>query len=263
MKKTILLSYIAVGLINSASAALVAEWKLNGNANDTSGNGYHGVVHGSATFVLGGLSITGNASEYYQGGGYVSLPSLTGAFDNNVTLNIWAKGEVTPVFSSEKYFAFGDFWGAKNTLWMGIAGNDINVGYNDTGNNYQQISINKSADFYNNWHMITLTMTPTTLSGYLNGSLFGSVNGSFVSPDTSYLNAIGSHYWWGGIGQSARLTATLSEASIYNNALSSSDVSALYATQSQNFGSIPEPSSYALLAAGAIGMLTTRRRKTT
>jgi hypothetical protein len=52
------------------------------------------------------------------------------------------------------------------------------------------------------------------------------------------------------------INGTISDLRIYNRALSSNEVSQLYALQS-----VPEPSTYALFGIGAVGMLLVMRRK--
>ena len=238
---------------------LVAQYLFDGNADDSSGNNYSGTALGNYSFTsLVGvpvISVVGTATEGYGGGGYVQLPSFTGVLSNSITLNIWARNEQTPVFSSEHYFSFGNMWGGNNSLWLGIGGTAISVGYNDIGNNYVSLSLDLPSEFYQDWHMLTLVLSPTSLSGYLNGTNFGSTNGTFVAPEFDYFNAIASHKWRNFGEQSARLTADLANASIYSRSLQGEEVGALYAQ------GVPEPSTYALLAMTAAGALWWAKRR--
>jgi hypothetical protein len=50
MKYLITISIVTILLFSgSANADLVASYPFNGNANDESGNGYHGTIHGTST----------------------------------------------------------------------------------------------------------------------------------------------------------------------------------------------------------------------
>ncbi len=246
-------------LLGDLSDGLVAYYSFNGNANDSVG-GNNGTALGNYSFTsLGGvsvISVVGTATEGYGGGGYVQLPSFTGVLSNSITLNIWARNEQTPVFSSEHYFSFGNMWGGNNSLWLGIGGTAISVGYNDTGNNYASLSLDLPSEFYQDWHMLTLVLSPTSLSGYLNGTNFASTNGTFVAPEFDFFNAVASHKWRNFGEQSARLTADLANASIYNRSLAGEEVGTLYAQ------GVPEPSTYALLLlSGAASLWALKRRK--
>ncbi|NBR70218.1 MAG: hypothetical protein EBT69_08615, partial [Verrucomicrobia bacterium] len=217
---------------------LVAYYPFEGDAKDTSGNKNDGTSLGNYSYVSSAgrtaIAVVGTATEGYQGGGYVRLPAFAGYISNTLTVNIWARGEQVPVGpSDEHYFSFGNMWGANNSAWLGVGGTEIHVGRNDTSNNYVQMKIDLPTEFFSNWHMVTMVLTPTSLTGYLNGVPFANTNGVFAGLNLDYFNAIASHRWRSS-EQSARLTAQLANARVYGRALSADEVGSLFAAEAGN-----------------------------
>lgn len=231
---------------NWLTNGLVAYYPFNGDANDASGNGKHGTAAGNYFFSTNGLpfsgaiNIIGNFAEGYLGGGHVALPSFRGIISDTFTLSIWAKDEQFPVLSTEAYMVLGTegsggYWvrievggGTDDAvtpkrIQFVVAGGPNNIGVTLT-------TTNLPASFFQNWKHIVLVKDANGISGYLNGSLVSSTNVSFTLDPQSY-NAIGRHWWGNGSSSSARLTATLDDARIYNRALSSSEVAQLYGIQ--------------------------------
>lgn len=81
---------LMLGLVGSASAALVAHYQFEGNANDSSGNGLNGTVHGSAAFIVD--ADRGNVLSLAGDGDYVDCGNDP-RFDitNSITVAAWIK----------------------------------------------------------------------------------------------------------------------------------------------------------------------------
>jgi hypothetical protein len=90
------------GLITAiASASLVAFWKFNGNANDSSGNGHIGTLEagpvGLAAVPLGVPNLTndrfGNANSAYhfEGGGNIDVPYSPALNPKAITVSLWER----------------------------------------------------------------------------------------------------------------------------------------------------------------------------
>ena len=73
-------------LVNNATADLVAHYKFDGDATDSSGNGHHGTEVGTPTYVSG---VFGQAIEF-DGSSYVDC-GTDPAFDitNEITVAAW------------------------------------------------------------------------------------------------------------------------------------------------------------------------------
>jgi hypothetical protein len=90
------------GLITPiAASALVAYWKFNGNANDSSGNGHNGTLEpgpaGLAAVPLGVPTLTndrfGNAGSAYHfaGGGNIDVPFNVTLNPKAITVSVWER----------------------------------------------------------------------------------------------------------------------------------------------------------------------------
>ncbi len=90
------------GLITPiASASLVAYWKFNGNANDSSGNGHNGTLEAGPVglaAVPGGVPTLvadrfGNANSAYRfgGGGNIDVPYSPNLNPKAITVSVWER----------------------------------------------------------------------------------------------------------------------------------------------------------------------------
>jgi hypothetical protein len=91
---------------------LVAHYPFNGNANDESGNGNHGTVHGAVLTQ----DRFGNASSAYEvtenmgtngSGNYIRIPDVIGGLDN-FTISLWVNEDSISNPHGEAYIQFGD-----------------------------------------------------------------------------------------------------------------------------------------------------------
>ena len=291
MKNTILSLLVAVGLIGSASAAtltgdlangLVAYYSFAGNANDSSGNGNNligaseGVIFGTNRFgeanssisfssitdsaqSLNPIGISGNSPRTFSlwvndhgipdnNGAVFSFGILNNSMDNN--------GALASFGLNNGQYANAVYLGGAIAVWGGYADSSAyNMSY-----------------IQNAWHMITYVYNGSISSSqfYVDGN---SIDGDYhQSPipsstlnQTDVLNTISTKLTIGNFIYSsngntigAMQNTSFSDLGIWNTALTSQQVSQLYAIQS-----VPEPSTYALLGLGAIGMLMVMRRKKT
>jgi hypothetical protein len=71
---------------------LVAYYPLNSNANDESGNGYHGVEHGEVSYAVGKIGLAAN----FSGNGYILTPELADFDDNKISIAAWVYFQTIP-----------------------------------------------------------------------------------------------------------------------------------------------------------------------
>jgi hypothetical protein len=103
------------------------------------------------------------------------------------------------------------------------------------------------------WKMHTVSIVESSVSYYLDGQFVINVP-TDVNLSSWELVTFGRKYW--DSGSSARMTVEWDDMRIYDRALSSTEVSNLYATES-----VPEPSALSLLAVGLGGLAMMRRRR--
>jgi len=249
---------LALGLISlSAQAVLVAYYPFNGNANDESANSNDGTVNGASLT----LDRFGNVDSAY------SFDGIADYMDLGNDASVQFSG--TPTMS---VFGWVNLSGGETDIGIdkyssqGGSPNGANKGYYlaffDTGattvvragfGNGVETKIDAVTDIGDGeWHHVGWTWDGSTVDIYVDGVWdFGQVytggildNGLALSfakridlPTNIY-------------------TGLMDDIRIYDNVLSSSDISALF-NQSV---SVPEPGTLGLLGAGLIGLLLRRRR---
>ncbi|MDB4089217.1 LamG domain-containing protein, partial [Flavobacteriales bacterium] len=189
MKNTILILFILFGFLKPnfsqvpgyvPSTGLVGWWPFNGNANDNSGNGNNGVVHGATlttdrfgnsnnayNFIVNATAGWGNAENRIV----VSSPSIPNT--NSFTMSSWVVVDSKPSPYANRASSIMGRWGG--------AGQEIFR--NQIFNNTSQLSIYQSSawsittgtDTLNpQWNHICLTYDGSRLTHYLNGNVIYS-----------------------------------------------------------------------------------------
>jgi hypothetical protein len=272
MKKLILSILVAVGLIGSASAAsltgdltngLIAYYGFNGNANDSSANGYNGSVYG-AMLSNDRYGIANSAYNFNGTGDYIDLGNQAG-FNfgyGSFTISAWVKPVSSPP-DNEGYFiskytapspGYDPNPANPRTFGYGISAGTDNRSYaflSESQAVYGYSTLNDGG-----WHQIVASYNRTNnLDIYVNGNLIssGSIAAASIlnqsNSESLIIGKLSDGSYWGP----QYYTGSVDDVGIWNRALSSNEISQLYA--------IPEPSTYALLGFGAIGMLIVMWRK--
>ncbi len=204
------------------SDGLVAYYPFNGNANDESGSGNNGTIHGASltTDRFGSL----NKAFAFNGSSYISMGDIH-VLDNTKTLtaSAWFRLEHIPS-DWEQLMADGSYadlngWG----LLIGSTKVHIRSG-----------NVNWAADGSclfesNKWYCSAFVLNSNSLSLYINGRLIQNQPiQSTVDLNTSRSFQVGKgdlpnngfEYWFNG---------SIDDVRIYNRALSSNEVQQLYA----------------------------------
>jgi hypothetical protein len=238
-------------LAPSTQASVVAEWNLNGNANDLSGSGNHGTLQGGASFVSdangGGVEMNGTGDFIDFGNSpiwnNVSTPFSVEAWfviDNTGNKPILGVTEPTPVFGLETGNASG-----------GLKGFQLYPGYDAFPNNPSN-----GRDLSVLRHLV----------GTYDGSTAILYEDAAVGPDgalatttapvtsTNPLRAGADHAGNGAYD------GRIYHLRIWDNALTSGEVGTLFAAGPDNT-IVPEPSTIALWALGFGALVGCRRRR--
>ena len=210
---------------------LVGYWPFCGNANDESGNGNNGTVNG-ATLAADRF---GNAGSAY---------SFDGVDDKVDACGL----EMYSEFSMSLWFLANDLTSVNPTLaYFGVEGfgfdytNSVDISFDNVNFSPPRLRANLNydfgnagtADFIQEWNQATFKLENSQLYFYLNGDLKDVVNTSKskLKIDSTACSRI-------GCGQNSSLTdinffnGLLDDITIYNRALTSEEVTQLYAVQS-------------------------------
>ena len=200
------------------SDGLVAYYPFNGNANDESGNGNNGTVHG-ATLTQDRF---GNAHSAYSFDGISNYIDIT----NNLNFDFGNK----------------DF---SISFWFNASGHGVFVTQGDNLNNRWYAEIIQSVITYKWWNngVLELNLVGNTIltddvwyhyvivregnkfNLYLNGNLESSVTHSVTFPSYNKVLGIGSDVMLGGW---TFVDGSVDDIRIYNRALSESEIQELY-----------------------------------
>lgn len=199
---------------DAVTPELVAQYGFNGNANDSSGNGFNGTVGTGGTFVAG---------KYGQAVSLVGTGEVTVAHDDKLwmcggyTLGAWVNPSNTPtdfaaVISKLDGGGVGYFmYSAAHVSYC--ANNGPIAGYHQTNDVYDCYA---TAFTPSTWTHYAETWDGTTLRKYINANLVASASGNAIIDNTLASLLIG------GSAFGERFQGLVDEVHIYNCALGQS-----------------------------------------
>ena len=207
---------------------LILHYKLNGNANDATGNN-NGTLQNAPLLSTDRF---GNASSAYTLNGTNQHITTTNSYTNpqNFTISIWFKTNTT---TGGKLIGFG------NSQTGSSFSHDRALYMNNTGQLYFGVyyswsvrTINSSASYNDNlWHLATVTFSTTDgMTMYVDGVQVAA-NATYNAAESS------TGYWrigydniggWPSLPSSYYFKGTIDDVLIYQTALSSSQVATLY-----------------------------------
>lgn len=246
---------VTVGLVTDISAATIASWSGNGNANDSVG-GRNGTLVNGAGFAPGrqfgqqAFSFSSASSQY------VSVPD-SAAWDfagNPFTIAMWVN------FTSISSAALGsggnalmghDEGGGATNKWFFSYLSDGKLGFhiNSAGPSVLLTSPSSSAVSTGTWNLLAITRSGSTYTFYENATSLGTASDSTAIPSISAPLTIGQA--GEGIGF---VNGLMQNVQIFDTALSASEISVL---------AVPEPSSLVgfLLGCGTLGLYRILKRR--
>ena len=219
-------------LATSLTDGLVGYWPFDGDAKDYSGNGNHGTTHG----VTLTADRYGNSSRAYRFGGY-----FNGGFKNAGYIAVPDSSSINNVLTPVTIAGWIriDSWCMNNgngvDPWASIMckGNETRqFGIQIEGSSkygwgtadYRGPIAVKSIPSLHSWVHIALTDNGNMQVAYINGAVVGSKTSNGTPPRNS-----GSLYFGKDpVGDLEYFNGLMDDLSLYNRALSSSEISALY-----------------------------------
>jgi hypothetical protein len=205
---------------------LVAYYPFNGNANDESGNGNHGTVHGATLAV----DRFGNSNSAYAFDGiddYIAIPdNPTLEISEEVTLSAWVsvssleggEGIVSKVWTNSRSpWELGIDTGTERLRFMGSS-------------DYRQPSYNAIDDEpvrLEQWYHIAGTTSDGLAILYINGTMAASEAYSGTLWENDYDVFIGTR-WTHNQDSGHFFDGLIDDVRIYSRALSEAEVQALY-----------------------------------
>src|ERR1039458_5695360 len=223
----VLTSQLRAQLCDPPPAGLVSWWQAEGNANDFVGIN-NGIPHGNLLYTNGEV---GQAFVFDHSTSYVSVPASPslniGATGNGITIECWIKpiftGTAMPIVEWDPSSAATGL-----QLWE-ESSQQIYANLVDTaGNNHVFTSPNGMLNSTNFQHV---ALTYNKASGvavlYWNGSVVATNNLGIFTPQTSYSMNIGRRTAT-TTGFNSTFHGLLDELSLYNRALASSEITAIY-----------------------------------
>lgn len=238
-------------LLQEVSVAnLMAFWKFNGNANDSSGHGHNGAL---ATGLIGASAAaakdggvtpqlvadrfgrTGMAYDF-SNGATVVVPYSAELNPQNLSISIWVKRRTT---NASNYLVSLNRW---NGYKFQLQSNNFPFfTFQDSNNGYHDVDANPGTVPQDVWTHVAMTYTNGTMKFYVNGALVKTVavSGTPITvtppvplsignelPKTVY-NTTDDSSPYAYYGESF-FNGALDDLRIYNTALSDAEVLSIY-----------------------------------
>jgi len=217
----ICLSVQIVTTVFAQTNGLIAYYPFNGNADDESGNGYHGTVEG-ATLVADRFGNPNSAFLFNGVDDHISYPTLYSVSPNQLSVAAWFS--TMDLQSGQKIVYHGD-----NGEFQLFVGNDsawagVHLGQNVTDPWYYV----RESVTQNEWNMlVAIWIQDEFLKLYLNGDLVDSIGvepGPLLDVGSIYQPSIGSYNRTVG----DYFNGMIDDIRIYDRELTTSEIDSLY-----------------------------------
>jgi hypothetical protein len=227
---------------------LVAFFPFDGNANDKSGNGYNGIIHGGLSLTADRLGEANSAYLFDGNSGYIELPGMPFDFTTkgDLSISVWIY-----------LFNFGNTGATvfDKSSWSSSQSQTVSgYGFQQTGTNnlneFQQTDLNQFSFYFvpisnriqtaapqlfptDTWQHFVVTKTGTQINYYLNGMLHttSTLNPFNILPSANLPLLIGAQ----NMGRTSPasnvqnyFTGYLDDVFIYNRSLSINEITLLF-----------------------------------
>jgi len=236
---------IAAQACVSAPSGLVAWYRAENNANDSSGNNNNGTVGGSATFAAGKV---GQAFQITSAtGGAVTVPDSPSLdFTNAFTIEMWVSTGQLGANNGTSFLACkgncGTFGDQPYSLLYNAGGSAVAF---RAGNSSTFDTLFSSALTLNTFTHIAATYDNPTMKIYVNGVLDNSMTTTIGTLVNSNLP-----FSIGGSINSGNALGVYDETSLYNRALTDAEILAIFNAGSA--GKCLAPTAVAVQISGRV-----------
>ena len=204
------------------NSGLIAYYPFNGNANDKSINGNHGIVSG-ATLTSDRFGNINSAYSFNGTNQYIQCPNQSylniGSGDMSISMWVYLNNNFTNRFFLGK--SDGQF---NQNKWI------VYYSYNPTQFSFHQNTSTGASTFSapanwltdsNSWHHLVITKSSSTYTTYIDGIKASQSSGPIAIPATSTALTIGmvENVGW--------MSGKLDDIRVYNRALSADEVNVL------------------------------------
>jgi len=202
---------------------LIAYYPFNGNANDESGNGNHGLVTGAILtedrFGNAESAYSFDGDDYIDVGNNDSLNIIQGSF----SISVWVKSNDA---NTGRQAIIEKDLAENNGLML-----ELNSGYTPAGTvtcweGYDYDATSEIALSSNIWHHITVAYDGNERKVYINGILRGMDTDSFGSAGSEPLTI--GYADWNNNAYTSAFNGVIDEIRIYSRALTEAEIQALY-----------------------------------
>lgn len=214
----------------SLRTAWLAYYPFNGNADDASGNGNHGLAVGAAltTDRFGGEA---RAYQFNGSNSYILIPAYPAlnAISNSISISVWIKLTVQPARSS---FPIDIIDVGPNGCTLGLMNNPSFPGGSASNDVFFPYSSEVAHDplSVGRYYHIVATASNRVSSVFVDGSLILRTNGPGIFIPRSYGWNIGA---WANEGMTYDgFTGVIDDVRLYSRALSATEVADLYQFES-------------------------------
>ena len=214
------------------STGLVAYYPFDGNANDASGNGYHGTLHGPVP-CADRYGVTGHAYAFDGINDWIGVARDNFVKGNDLTVSLWLRvaGANPPV----QFVTCSDFSVFMNGMNVGLA---ISIPHTN--------SALHALPGTGLWVHFAGTYDGSYIRIYLNGTLAAKQlhAGTISDPDQDLvIGGLSGTYWQG----------ELDDLRIYQRTLSNAEVQDLYSAEADGFRKWVYPTGDLVYASPALG----------
>ena len=249
----------AIGALTAPESiefGLVAHYPFNGNANDESGNGNHGVAS-NAVLNSDRFGVADSAYDFNGQNAQVLVAdnSALRSLSSNYTFNVWARFASIPDQDASILFKSpGGGYQNKWIFWQHAGGEPLGIGAlicNAASGTEQQWNYDYPIST-DRWHMLTFSSSGTNCSIAIDGVVASVQSGETTLPDTTGAPLSiggpepGGNQWFNG---------SLDDVRIYNRALAPNEVWELYGGGGSTSATISGTIGYGGLQTGTIAVV--------
>jgi hypothetical protein len=206
---------------------LVACYPFDGNANDASGNGNHGIVAGGAGYAEGKI---GQAAQFNGKNGVVTatLPKVKKTYSVSMFVKLNSNNKVenqlfylTRKNAIDRLGYLSTYPIGKKKIWH-FGSRRYGKGWEDRGT----AAIDPEGMLINKWSHLVFILNDKEISLYVNGKLLKTIESAYESDIEAHSNLL---FLVGGTTEKYQwMDGLIDEVRIYNRALTESEIKQLY-----------------------------------